>query len=103
MTGPMTKIVLPDGSSKSNVRAPHSSSCGARRTVHLGAPLAVIGIRVVYLERDAGISTVAIHGTVEGQLDSSALEAEESGVAVLGGFEDDAKAEAIDVEGIRRG
>lgn len=32
LTGPMTKIVLPDGSSKSKVRAPHSSFCGARRT-----------------------------------------------------------------------
>ena len=33
LTGPMTKMVLPDGSSRSNVRAPHSSSRGARRTV----------------------------------------------------------------------
>jgi len=31
-TGPMTKMVLPDGSSKSNVLAPHSSSFGDRKT-----------------------------------------------------------------------
>ena len=32
VTGPMTKMVLPDGSSKSNVLAPHSSSFGGRKT-----------------------------------------------------------------------
>jgi hypothetical protein len=30
-TGPMTKMVLPDGSSKSNVLAPHSSFFGGRK------------------------------------------------------------------------
>jgi hypothetical protein len=32
VTGPMTKMVLPDGSSKSNVLAPHSSFFGGRKT-----------------------------------------------------------------------
>ena len=31
VTGPIMNSVLPDGSSKSNVRAPHSSSFGGRK------------------------------------------------------------------------
>src|ERR1035441_10374537 len=31
LTGPITNIVLPEGSRRSNVRAPHSSSFGGRR------------------------------------------------------------------------
>ena len=48
-----TKIVLSDGSSKSNVRVPHSSSFGSRKTFTLGAPLTVLVIGIVNLERYA--------------------------------------------------
>ena len=67
----------------------------------LGAPFAVVGVRVIDVERHAGVSTVAVHWTVQGQLDCSAFEAEQSDSAVLRCFECHAKAQAIDLEGLR--
>src|SRR5215510_14911224 len=72
----------------------------ARRTqdVDSCAPLPVVRIRVVYTQRDAGVAAVAVHRTVERQLDRTAFEAEEAGLAVAGRLEGHAKSQSRDVE-----
>src|SRR5580658_7200357 len=46
---------------------------GRTHDVHLHAPLTVIGIGVVHLERYAGASAVTLHRTIEGHLHCSPL------------------------------
>src|SRR5919197_190648 len=43
---------------------------------HPGAPLAVVGIRIIHLEGYTGVSTVAIHRAIQRQPDRSTLETE---------------------------
>src|ERR1700683_852530 len=65
---------------------------------HLGAPFPVIRIRIVHLERNAGVAAMALHGAIERQLDGPAFQAEKTGVAGVGNLKAHEKAQAVNVE-----
>ena len=72
---------------------------------HFGAPLVVVRIGVLHLERDTGIAAMAGsgYGAEQRDLNSSAGDSEQAGVAVFGDFKEHAESELVNVEGFGYG
>jgi hypothetical protein len=67
---------------------------------YLCTPFSIIGVGIIDLKRNTGISPVTIHGTVKSQLDRSALKAKKPRSAIIGSLKPHSEAKPVYIEGL---
>src|SRR2546423_14916754 len=64
-------------------------------------PLLIVRVGIIDTQRNARLPAVAGHRTVDGELDTVALETDESVPAIVAPFPGDVKTELVDIELLR--